>query len=149
LPIAFSTGRAYENTLRQFMHYVTDARYGWPQQCLDRFGRAPQQILHEWNSVRHVTEYEGDPQRRPLTYDEVQALFDAADSLAERIRVSGRKGALAAQRDAVVLKTIYAFGLRRHSANIRRGSSPWAMGYRAGWAFVPAPDRRSVPDGQR
>lgn len=116
LPIAFSTGRAYENTLRQFMNYLTDARYGWPQQCVDRFGRAPQQILHEWNSVRHVTEFEGDPQRRPLTYDEVQALFDAADSLPEKIRASGRKGALAAQRDAVVLKTIYAFGLRRQEA---------------------------------
>ncbi|MEV0136388.1 tyrosine-type recombinase/integrase [Dactylosporangium sp. NPDC050688] len=40
-------------------------------------------------------------------------LFDAADGLAEDVRARGRKGALAAQRDAVLLKTIYAFGLRR------------------------------------
>jgi len=115
-PIVVSTARSYQNSLRLFMEYVTDARYGWPQQCHDRFGQVPVQILHEWNTVAHVAEYEGDPRRRPLTYDEVQALFDAADSLVERIRARRRKGALAAQRDAVVLKTIYAFGLRRREA---------------------------------
>ena len=51
-----------------------------------------------------------------MTYDEVQALFDAADGLAEEIRVRGRKGSLGAQRDAAVLKTIYAYGLRRREA---------------------------------
>lgn len=115
-PIVVSTARSYQNSLRLFMEYVTDARYGWPQQCHDRFGQVPVQILHEWNTVAHVAEYEGDPRRRPLTYDEVQALFDAADSLVERIRARRRKGALAAQRDAIVLKTIYAFGLRRREA---------------------------------
>jgi len=63
-----------------------------------------------------VTEYEGDPRRRALTYDEVQALFDAAESLVEDIRARGRKGARAAHRDVVLLKTIYAFGLRRREA---------------------------------
>jgi site-specific recombinase XerD len=115
-PIAVSTARGYQHTLRLFMEYVTDARYGWPQQCHDRFGQVPMQILHDWNTVTHVTEYEGDPRRRPLTYDEVQALFDAADSLVDEIRARGRKGALAAQRDAIVLKAIYAFGLRRREA---------------------------------
>jgi site-specific recombinase XerD len=115
-PIVVSTARAYQNSLRLFMEYVTDARYGWPQQCHDRFGQMPTQILHEWNTVAHVADYEGDPRRRPLTYDEVQALFDAADCLVERIRSRRRKGALAAQRDAIVLKTIYAFGLRRREA---------------------------------
>jgi integrase len=59
---------------------------------------------------------EGQPHRRPLTYDEVQALFDAADGRVEEIRSRGRKGALAAQRDAALLKTVYAFGLRRREA---------------------------------
>jgi hypothetical protein len=40
-------------------------------------------------------------------------LFDAADGLVEQIRSRGRKGSLAALRDAVVLKTTYAYGLRR------------------------------------
>lgn len=53
----------------------------------------------------HVVEYEGDPRRRPLDYDEIQALFDAADARPGRIRGQGRKGALCALRDAAVLKT--------------------------------------------
>jgi integrase/recombinase XerD len=51
-----------------------------------------------------------------LTYDEVQALFDAADGRVEQIRARGRKGASAALRDAALLKTIYGFGLRRQEA---------------------------------
>jgi len=43
----------------------------------------------------------------------VQALFDAADGRVEEIRRRHRKGALPAMRDAAMLKTIYAFGLRR------------------------------------
>ena len=74
------------------------------------------QIFHEWNSVAHVAEYEGRRARRPLTYDEVQALFDAADARVEQIRARGRKGALAALRDAAMLKTVYAYGLRRREA---------------------------------
>lgn len=115
-PIAPSTARGYQNALRLFVEYVTDPRYGWPEHCVLHFGEAPAKILHEWNTVTHVTDYEGDPRRRPLTYEEVQALFDAAESLVEQIRGRGRKGALAAQRDAVLLKAIYAFGLRRREA---------------------------------
>ena len=44
------------------------------------------------------TEYEGRPGRRPLTYDEVQALFDAADGRVEEIRGAGPQGR--ADRDA-------------------------------------------------
>lgn len=115
-PIVVSTARTYLCELRLFLAYVTDPRYGWTAQCLDRFGAAPQQVLGEWNTLAHVTDYEGQPGRRPLTYEEVQALFDAADGLVEEIRSRKRKGALAAQRDAVLLKTIYAFGLRRREA---------------------------------
>jgi integrase len=46
----------------------------------------------------------------------VQALFDAADWRAGQIRARGRKGALAALRDAAVLKMVYAYGLRRQEA---------------------------------
>jgi integrase/recombinase XerD len=115
-PVAVSTARNYQNTLRLFCGYASDARYGWVARCLEQFGSAPRQILDEWNTVAHVTEFEGQPHRRPLTYDEVQALFDAADGRVEEIRSRGRKGALAAQRDAMLLKTIYAFGLRRREA---------------------------------
>ena len=112
-PVAVSTASNYQNTLRLFCAYASDVRYGWVARCLEQFGSVPRQILDEWNTVAHVTEYEGQPHRRPLTYDEVQALFDAADGRVGEIRSRGRKGALAAQRDAALLKTVYAFGLRR------------------------------------
>lgn len=115
-PIVVSTARLYETTLRMFLQYVCDPRYGWIGECLVRFGVAPTQVMHDWNTIVHVTDYEGDPRRRPLTYDEVQGLFDALDSRVEQIRARGCKGALAAMRDAALLKTIYAFGLRRREA---------------------------------
>ena len=31
---------------------------------LVRFGVAPSQVMHEWNTIAHVTDYEGDPRRR-------------------------------------------------------------------------------------
>jgi site-specific recombinase XerD len=117
-PIAMSTGRGYETTLALFMEYLTDRRYGWPEVCLERFGDIPQQIFHEDNRVAHVVEHEGRPGRRPLTYDEVQALFDAVDSRVEQARTRGRKGALTAMRDAALLKTVYAFGLRRNETRM-------------------------------
>jgi hypothetical protein len=109
--VGVSTARGYEVILRLFCEFVTDVRYEWPAECERRFGSAPQQIFHEWNSIVHVADYEGDPRRRPLSYDEVQALFDAADARVEKIRARGRKGALPAMRDAALLKTVYAFGL--------------------------------------
>lgn len=113
-PIEVSTGRGYKQTLSLFMEYITDQRYGWPEECLERFGEFPHQIFHEDNSVVHVSEYEGRPGRRPLTYDEMQSLFDALDARADMVRASGRKGALTALRDAALLKAVYAFGLRRN-----------------------------------
>lgn len=115
-PLAPSTGRGYQVVLRLFMDFVTDARYGWAEQCDRRFGAAPVQLLHEWNTVAHRLDYEGEPGRRPLSYDEVQALFDAADGLVDAARALGRKGGLTTQRDAVLLKCVYAFGLRRREA---------------------------------
>lgn len=112
-PIQMSTARTYEVTISLFLEYLLDPRYEWIHACLERFGEVPQVVFHEGNSVLHTVEYEADPRRRPLTYDETQALFDAADARASKIRGLGRKGALCALRDAAVLKTIYAYGTRR------------------------------------
>jgi site-specific recombinase XerD len=157
LSVAVSTARNYQNALRMFCDYITDGRYGWPAECLERFGVAPQQVLHEWNTVAHTSSYEGRAARRPLTYDEVQALFDAADGRIEEIRQRRRKGATAAQRDAVLLKTVYAFGLRRQEARgldlVDLRSNPRTKEYgRFGGVFVRhgkssrggAPKRRTV-----
>ncbi len=115
-PLAVSTARGYQVTLRLFCDYITDGRYGWASTCVQRFGQAPVRVLHEWNTIVHVADFEGQPGRRPLSYDEVQALFDAADGRVEEIRKRRRKGAAAAMRDAALLKTVYAFGLRRREA---------------------------------
>ncbi|WP_406410665.1 tyrosine-type recombinase/integrase [Streptomyces sp. NBC_01614] len=138
---AVSTARNYQNAIRMFCDYITDERYEWPGICRDRFGRPPMQILHEWNSITHTSEYEGSPGRRPLSYDEVQQLFDAADARVEAIRRRGRKGALAALRDAMMIKTVYAYGLRRQEAcgldlvDMRRNSRAPDYG-RFGGVFV-------------
>lgn len=112
-PRALSTLRNYEISIRLFCAYVHDPRYEWDAECVRRFGAPPREVFHEDNSVLHREEYEGEPRRRPLTFDEVQALFDAADGLVEEIRRRGRKGSLSALRDSALLKTCYAFGLRR------------------------------------
>ena len=112
-PIRLSTARNYEVSIGLFVEYLRDARYDWARVCLERFGEVPQPVFHEGNSVVHSVEYEGDPRRRPLDYDEIQALFDAADDRPGRSRGQGRKGALCALRDAAVLKSVYAFGMRR------------------------------------
>ena len=112
--LAPSTIRNYHLTLRMFCDYLTDPRYEWPTVCRDRFGQVPTQVCHEWNTVAHLNDYEGNPARRPLSYDELQALFDFLDERVDRVARSGRKGALAAMRDAEMIKTAYAFGLRRN-----------------------------------
>ena len=109
--MVISTARGYGLAIRLFCEYLTDARYGWPAVCSERFGAVPQQVIHEGNSVAHIEDYEGDPGRRPFTYDEVQEFFDTADGLAAKIRERGRKGALTALRDAALLKVTDAYGL--------------------------------------
>lgn len=115
-PLARSTVRIYHLTLRAFCDFVTDQRYGWVAECRSRFGSVPAQVCFEWNTVAHTVDFEGAPGRRPLDYDELDALFAAADARVDTLRRQGRKGALAALRDAQLLKTIYAWGLRRREA---------------------------------
>ena len=111
--LAPSTIRGHHVTLRLFCDYVLDGRYGWVDQCEERFGKIPSQVCHDFNTAAHLVDYEGRPQRRPFSYDELQRLFDYLDARVEKIARSGRKGALAALRDAQMVKTAYAFGLRR------------------------------------
>ena len=156
-PKAVSTLRGYQNALRLFCDFITDRRYGWAALCLERFGQPPAQILHDWNTVTHVTEFEGRAGRRPLSFDEVQELFDAADGLVEAARSRHRKGSLSALRDAAMLKTVYAYGLRRQEVVgldiVDLRSNPKVPAYgRFGGLFVrhgkgshgDAPKRRTV-----
>ncbi|HPU04745.1 MAG TPA: site-specific integrase, partial [Rhodoglobus sp.] len=79
-PLARSTVRIYHLTLRAFCDFITDQRYGWVAECRSRFGSVPTQVCFEWNTVAHTVDFEGAPGRRPLDYDELDALFAVADA---------------------------------------------------------------------
>ena len=113
---AHATIRSYQRALASFLDYLTDARYGWAAECEARFGTHPVQVCHEWNTAVHAADYEGRPERRPFTRTELQAFFDFADQQVAVVRERGRKGWLAAFRDATLFKVTYAWGLRRRAA---------------------------------
>lgn len=111
--LALSTVRGYHGAIRLFCEYAADPRYQWTAVCQRLFGTHPAQVCFEWNTAPHASDYEGRPQRRVLTKPELQRLFDYADDRVETARRGGRKGWLAALRDAAALKATYAWGLRR------------------------------------
>jgi integrase/recombinase XerC len=103
--------RSYQGAVTCFLDYIVDSRYGWAAECVARFGTHPVQICHEWKTAVHVADYEGRPARRPFTGAELQAFFGFADARVGAVRVAGRKGWLAAFRDATMFKVLYAWGL--------------------------------------
>ena len=152
-----STMRANHGSIRGFCDYLTNPLYDWMEICDREFGEVPSQVCLPWNTVAHRFEFEGDGKRRPFTYDEIERLFDTADARVELLVNSGRKGALGALRDAQLLKTVYAFGLRRteavmldtvdlhHNAKMRQWGRYGAVHVR--WAKAAgggAPRRRTV-----
>src|SRR5450755_2075339 len=120
---AHSTVRLYQGSLACFLEYACDPRYGWAAECEARVGARPVQVCHEGNTAVHVAEYEGRPERRPLSRGELQALFDAADERVGAAARSRRKGWLTAFRDATLFKVVYGRGLRRAAAAML-----WAAG---------------------
>jgi site-specific recombinase XerD len=113
--LAPSTVRNYQVSLRLFSEFLTDARYGWGAACEEAFGPGmhPVAICHEWNTIAHLNDYEGDPEARPFSRAEMQRFLDYADDQVDRAVRAGRKGALAAYRDATIFKVMYGWGLRR------------------------------------
>ncbi|MEU5239735.1 tyrosine-type recombinase/integrase [Streptomyces lydicus] len=116
--VVWSTVRGQQGDLEMFCAFITDSRYGWAKACLEEFGRLPVQVCHDWNTAQHVAEFEGRPGRRAFTYEELQTFFDAADDRVEQIRKRGRKGVLAAWRDSVLVKQVYAYGTRRRETSM-------------------------------
>ena len=114
--LAPSTIRGYQTDLRLFSEYLCDGRYGWAAACEEEFGPGvhPVPICHEWNTIAHLNEYEGSPEARPFTREELQRFLDYADDQVERAVRAKRKGALAAYRDATLFKVIYGVGAAPH-----------------------------------
>lgn len=113
--LAPSTIRSYQCSLRQFNTFLCDNRYGWVAACQQEFGAQayPVAIVHEWNTIPHLNDYEGDPEARPFTREELQRFLNFADEQVDRAVRAKRKGALAAYRDATLFKVLYGWGLRR------------------------------------
>jgi len=109
-----STVRGYQVAVRGFCDYLVDPAYGWVEQCERRFGTHPIQVINEVNSAAHVADTESEPSKRAFTRAELQTLFDYADEQVAAKRRAGRKGWIAAFRDATMLKVAYSFGLRRN-----------------------------------
>jgi integrase/recombinase XerC len=117
--LAPSTIRGYQMDLRLFSEYLCDGRYGWAAACEKEFGQGahPVPVCHEWNTIAHLNGYEGNPEARPFTRQELQRFLDYADDQVDRAARARRKGALAAYRDATLFKVIYGWGLRRTEAS--------------------------------
>ncbi|WTX00985.1 site-specific integrase (plasmid) [Streptomycetaceae bacterium NBC_01309] len=113
-----STIRSYSEAVRVFCHFATDPAYQWAAECETRFGTHPVQVVHEWNTAAHVQDNEADPAKRAFTRAELHAFFAYCDDQVARIRAFGRKGWLPAFRDATLLKTAYAYGLRRNETRM-------------------------------
>jgi integrase/recombinase XerC len=111
--LARSTLRAYQQRLKGFSDYARDRRYPWSAICEREFGRGPGQLFDERNLVAHLDEFQGDPRRRPLTVDELEAFFAACEARIETTRRRGRKGSLQAWRDQALFKIAFGWGLRR------------------------------------
>lgn len=132
-PAALSTVRGYTAAIRGFMAYVSEPRNGWISLCARAFGAVPAQIVFDWNAPRRTTEDDLPTDRRALTREELQRLFDAADDLVEAEHARGSKRWLPALRDSTALKVAYAYGLRRQELTrletIDFGPNPKVPGY--------------------
>jgi hypothetical protein len=129
--LAPSTIRNYQTDLRLFSEYLCDGRYGWAIACEREFGPGvhPVPICHEWNTIAHLNDYEGSPEARPLTREELQRFLDFADDQVERAVRAKRKGALAGRRGKLIV--LIRGGLPgcgstpMRWATPTRASSPW------------------------
>lgn len=110
--LSHGTVRSYQGAIKLFCDFACDPRYDWSDLSATQFGRVFAQVVTELNRVTHSEPTEARPAKRPCTQHELQALFDLADLEVERILDSGRKGAVAAWRDAIAFKTAYSWGLR-------------------------------------
>ena len=40
--------------------------------CEEAFGTFPVAVCHEWNTIAHLNDYEGDPEAKPFTREQLQ-----------------------------------------------------------------------------
>ena len=114
--VSLETARAYQSDISLFCEYATSSVYPWNDECGRAFGASMSQVITDLNKAKHTQESTMGPEKRAFELDELQNFFDLGDDEVDRIIRSGRKGALAAWRDIVLLKVIYGWGLRHDEA---------------------------------
>ena len=124
--LAPSTVRGYQTELRLFTEFLIDGRYGWAAACQEAFGpdAYPVAVCHEWNTIAHLNEYEGSPEARPLSREELQRFFDYADEQVERAVKAKRKGRWRLTGTPLCSRSSTAGGC----AGLRRRSWIWLTG---------------------
>lgn len=110
--LALSTLRNRQGVVRRFCGYAVNPQYPWLERCQQEFGQVPEQVCHEWNTTRHIEQYDHRPERREITRDELRTLFDHVDDRVERMVSANHKSAAIAWREATMFKVQYGTGLR-------------------------------------
>ena len=110
--LSHSTVRTYQGAIKLFCDFACNPQYDWNENCARLFGSVFAQVITELNRIPHSQPHEARSAKRPFSRPELQQLFDLADLEVDRVLNAGRKGALAALRDAVAFKSFYSWGLR-------------------------------------
>ena len=77
-------------------------------------------IVHEWNTIPHLNDYEGDPEARPFTREELQRFLDYADEQVERAvarQAQGMRWPRTGTRR--LFKVLYGWGLFSRGRPVR------------------------------
>ena len=121
--LAPSTIRGYQTDLRLFSEYVCDGRYGWAVACEREFGPGahPVPICHEWNTITHLSDYEGNPEPRPLTRAELQAFLDDADDQVDRAAGASARAGWLRSATRRCSRSVYGWGLFSGVRLLREG----------------------------
>ena len=83
--------------------------------CEKQFGPGvhPVPICHEWNTITHLNDYEGDLEAWLFTREELQRFLIIPTNRSKRAVRAKRKGALSADPDATLFKAAYAWAAHR------------------------------------
>lgn len=109
--LAVSTQRKYQSAIRSFFNYIVD-NAKFKNEVRRQYGVDLRQICHSENCIAHVHERELAKERRALTHEEINQLFDAYDKAIKEAAEFRSKDLRPLKRDKVLFYLIYIAGLR-------------------------------------
>ncbi|MEN6587276.1 MAG: tyrosine-type recombinase/integrase [Sulfuricella sp.] len=109
--LAVSTQRKYQSAIRNFFDYIVD-NVKFRNQVRRQYNIDLRQICHPENCIPHISERELAKERRALTHEEIERLFDAYNRAIKEAATFRSKDLRPLQRDKVLFFLLYAAGLR-------------------------------------